>query len=72
MSLDIGKELLACIDQEKVKALGMKLVGEQVKPFLDGLKAKIASHEIDPIKGIEADNLALVALVDGLEKALGL
>lgn len=55
------------IDQEQLgKDLLALAVSEVLKPKAEALKAKIASGEIDLIKGTQIDNELLLKIVDGL------
>lgn len=61
------------IDQEQLgKDLFVKYVGGELKGKIAEIKAKVASGEIDLIKGTDIEKPIVIGIIDGLERALGL
>ncbi len=59
-------ETLIAIVKKNVNVDGLlkDLAGELIVPFLEGEKAKIASGEVDLIKGTSLDAVALTGIID--------
>lgn len=63
-----GKVVISAFDggvELTVKAAAL------IKPVLDGLEDQISSGKIDPVEGTDLDKEALLSLIAGLKKAVG-
>lgn len=58
------------LDYQDGKVVLTAEVKALVQPKIEELKAKIASGEIDPIKGTDIDKMAFLAALELVEKAL--
>jgi hypothetical protein len=55
------------VDYKEGKIVAEVQVAVFANPFLDDVKAKLESGEIDPIKGTDLDKLVLIQAIDFLK-----